>query len=207
MPNAYPKTLFEAIYWQQGCQVAGVDEVGRGPLAGPVVAAAVVLDPRHLIEGIDDSKVLSPNKRNLLYELILENALAVGVGAVGPRTIERINILEASREAMRRALSYLRVTPDVVLSDAMSLASRRFHTVSLIHGDARSLSVGAASIVAKVVRDRYMQELHVQFPAYGFDQHKGYPTRQHREALQLYGACRAHRASFLHGVADDDIPV
>lgn len=190
--------IFEEIFRSQGLTVAGTDEVGRGPLAGPVVAAAVILNPYFPIEGLDDSKRLSAARRLALFQVIQETALAVGVGACGPRTIERINILEASRLAMRRAVRRLIPMPDLVLTDAMALPDAPYHFVSLIRGDQRSASVAAASIVAKVVRDRYMEALSDQFPGYGFDQHKGYATPTHRAALAELGPCPAHRASFLH---------
>ncbi len=200
-PGWHQLTVFESLYRSQGLIVAGTDEVGRGPLAGPVVAASVVLRPGAVIPGLDDSKRLSAKQRLELFALIESGAEAIGIGAVGPRTIERINILEASRVAMRRAIRRLQVMPDVVLSDAMTLPGAPYHTVALVHGDRRSASVAAASIVAKVVRDRYMDELHQQFPGYGFSQHKGYATRGHRAALDHLGPCSAHRVTFLHSGA------
>ncbi len=190
--------IFEEVFRGQGLLVAGTDEVGRGPLAGPVVAAAVILNASHSIEGLDDSKRLSPGARLQLTALIQSRALAIGIGAVGPRTIERINILEASRLAMRRAIARLSMRPHIVLSDAMALPHAPYRTVALIRGDQRSASIAAASIVAKVVRDRYMEDLHRQFPQYGFEQHKGYATQSHRDAIRRFGPCGAHRATFLH---------
>ena len=192
-------TVYEKIFQSQGLIVAGTDEVGRGPLAGPVMAAAVILDLREPLDGLDDSKRLTEKQRFVLYQQICERSPFVGVGAVGPRTIERINILEAARLAMRRAVSGLAITPQVVLSDAMRLPGAPYYTVDLIRGDQRSASVAAASVVAKVVRDRYMEELSLDFPQYGFSQHKGYPTPAHREALIAFGRSPAHRATFLHG--------
>lgn len=197
-PSWSSLTVFETLFREQGLIVAGTDEVGRGPLAGPVVAAAVILAPTTVIDGIDDSKKLSHKIRERLAENIYEQAQAIGIGGVGPRTIESINILEASRLAMRRAISRLAIRPDVVLSDAMALPDSLYHTIAIVRGDQRSASVAAASVVAKVVRDRYMVELDRQFPGYGFLDHKGYPTRQHRQALALLGSCPAHRQSFLH---------
>ncbi|MCY0877955.1 MAG: ribonuclease HII [Firmicutes bacterium] len=190
-------TAFEAGFWSQGLVVAGTDEVGRGPLAGPVVAAAVVLPPDARLEGLDDSKRLSPHERDRLFAAIWARAEAIGVGAVGPRTIDRLNILEASRLAMMRALRQLGVRPQVVLTDAMSLPGSPFYAVPLVKGDQRSASIAAASVVAKVLRDRYMVELHRQFPQYGFDRHKGYPTEGHRASLAAWGPSPAHRQSFL----------
>lgn len=194
-------TAFETVFAEQGLVVAGTDEVGRGPLAGPVVAAAVILDLSEPIVGLDDSKRLSPTKREALYEVIQERALAIGIGAAGPRTIEHVNIYEASRLAMRRAIRRLALRPDVVLSDAMPLPGAPHHTVPIIRGDSRSASIAAASIVAKVVRDRYMDALHEHFPQYGFNRHKGYATRVHREALREWGPTAAHRHTFLHDPA------
>lgn len=189
-------TRLESGFWAEGKMVAGVDEAGRGPLAGPVVAAAVILHPDRPVYGVNDSKVLTDRRRRELFVRIVESAVAVGVGMVGPRTIERINILEATRLAMRRALGGLGRVPDVLLSDAVALGGP-WHELALVRGDSLSASIGAASIVAKVVRDRYMEELAGQFPDYGFDRHKGYPTRGHRELLARLGATPAHRATFL----------
>ncbi len=194
-------TIFEDLFWQQGLLVAGTDEVGRGPLAGPVVAAAVILDPARPIEGLDDSKKLSLSRRLELFERIEAEACAVGVGAAGPRTIERMNIYQAARLAMRRAIHRLPQQPDVVLSDAMPLPGSPYHTVALIRGDQRSASIAAASIVAKVVRDRYMEALAEQYPGYGFEEHRGYPTPQHREAILTLGVSRAHRTTFLSKIS------
>lgn len=191
-------TVFESLFRAQGLVVAGTDEVGRGPLAGPVVAAAVVLDLERPIEGLDDSKRLTELKRLQLYQVIQDQALAIGLGGCGPRTIERVNIYEASRLAMRRAIRNLGVAPDVVLTDAMPLAGAPYHSIPIIRGDGRSASIAAASIVAKVARDFYMARLHQYYPYYGFDQHKGYATRAHREAIQQWGPSRAHRQTFLH---------
>ena len=197
-PDWRTLTIFEEIFSQQGLLVAGTDEVGRGPLAGPVVAAAVILDPGRPIGDLDDSKRLSPERRFDLFHVIQAEARAIGIGAAGPRTIERVNIYEAARLAMRRAIKNLGVRPEVVLSDAMPLPGAPHHTVPIVRGDSRSASIAAASIIAKVVRDHYMDELHETFPQYGFDQHKGYPTRLHREALREWGPSPAHRTTFLH---------
>lgn len=200
-PDWSALNVFETLFRGQGLVVAGTDEVGRGPLAGPVVAAAVVLPPDALLVGLDDSKKLSEKQRLRLADAIAAQALAIGIGGVGPRTIEAINILEASRLAMRRALAQLSVTPDVVLSDAMALPHSPHHTIAIIRGDQRSASIAAASIVAKVVRDWYMEDLDQVFPGYGFGRHKGYATREHRVALAHKGPCPVHRRTFLH---DDD---
>lgn len=202
-PDWSTLTVFEEEYWSQGFLVAGTDEVGRGPLAGPVVAAVVILSPTSHLRGLDDSKRLSESARLRLFGEIYRQALGIGIGGVGPRTIERVNILEASRLAMYRALTHLPRHPDVVLTDAMALPEESCPVVSLVHGDARSASIAAASVVAKVVRDAYMVQLHQTFPHYGFDRHKGYPTRLHKEALQTFGPCPAHRRTFLH---DERLP-
>jgi len=189
--------LFETPFWDMGLLVAGTDEVGRGPLAGPVVAAAVLWPPGADLEGLDDSKRLTEARRNRLYPEIVKRALAIGVGAAGPRIIERINILEASRRAMRRALAALPTTPEVVLSDAMELPGQPSYVVALIHGDRRAPSIAAASVVAKVLRDRYMTELARQYPQYGFERHKGYATPEHLAALRQFGPSPAHRQTFI----------
>ncbi len=191
---------FERDAWRAGLRrVAGVDEAGRGPLAGPVVAAAVMLHPERPIKGLQDSKLLTPFRRAELFVRILDEAMAVGVGSVGPETIDRINILEATRRAMLGAISALPVPPEMVLIDALRLAVLPCPQRSLIHGDRRSASIAAASIVAKVTRDRLMAEYGRQFPQYGFARHKGYPTPAHQVALAKYGPCAVHRRTF-HGV-------
>ncbi|MBX5466221.1 MAG: ribonuclease HII [Firmicutes bacterium] len=185
-------TQWEREFWGRGFTVAGVDEAGRGPLAGPVVAAAVILDPTRPLHGVGDSKTLSPERREALLAMILEQAVAVGVGMVGPREIERLNILEATRVAMRLALAELDPQPGVVLTDAAPLGGP-WREWALLRADGRSVSVAAASVVAKVVRDRYMVALDRQFPVYRFARHKGYGTPEHLEALRRYGPCEAHR--------------
>ncbi|MCL6561958.1 MAG: ribonuclease HII [Firmicutes bacterium] len=196
---------FEREFWSRGWRVAGLDEVGRGPLAGPVVAAAVVLDPARPIPGLDDSKRLTPRQRQEVAEAILAQAEAVGVGMVGPREIERRNILEATRVAMRLALVDLGMVPEVVVTDAVTLGGP-WREWSLIGGDGRSASVAAASVVAKVVRDHYMSMLDRQYPGYGFAQHKGYGTSEHLEAVARLGPSEAHRRSWgpVASVEPDD---
>lgn len=191
----YTLSRFEEPYWDCNQLVAGVDEVGRGPLAGPVVAAAVILNPSVPLLGIRDSKLLTPRQRAGLFPEILYHALGIGVGMVGPRTIERVNILEASRQAMQQALAALPRVPDVVLTDAMMVRGV-WEVKSVIHGDRLSVSIGAASIVAKVIRDRYMDALDGIYPGYGFSQHRGYPTLQHRAVLAQRGPTPCHRATF-----------
>lgn len=188
---------WERGIWQLGkMRVAGVDEVGRGPVAGPVVAAAVVLVPGGRIEGLDDSKRLSESQRLNLLPIIMDQAAAISLGFVGPEQIERMNILEASRRAMGLALGRLPEVPDVVLTDAMEV-SGPWQEWCLLHGDGRCASIAAASVVAKIARDRYMEELSEQYPEYGFGSHKGYATRLHRAAVLEFGACPAHRLSFV----------
>ncbi len=176
--------------------VAGVDEVGRGPLAGPVVAAAVLLPAGFSSEGINDSKKLSARQRMVAFERICRQAAGIGVGVIDAEVIDRINILEASLLAMATAIDRLDPAPDYLLVDGKQPVKRAIPQLTLTRGDSRSLSIAAASIVAKVTRDRLMEDYHRLYPAYGFDQHKGYPTRAHREAVAVYGGCPIHRRSF-----------
>jgi len=176
--------------------VAGVDEAGRGPLAGPVVAAAVVLDPGDPIEGLADSKTLTPGRREALFGEILLRARAVAAAAAGPREIERRNILQASLWAMARAARRLALRPDHILVDGNRPLPLALPQTTVVSGDARCACVAAASIVAKVLRDRLMERLDGFFPRYGFLRHKGYPTREHLAALQAHGPCRLHRRTF-----------
>jgi ribonuclease HII len=177
-------------------RVAGIDEVGRGSLAGPVVAAAVILPERHRIKGIRDSKVLPRTRREALYELILDRAEGVGVGCVEVEVIDRINILQATKLAMRQALGRLADPPDHLLIDALRLRDVDLPQRPIIDGDAISASIAAASIVAKVTRDRICDEIDRRYPAYGFARHKGYGTRRHVDALLTEGPCEWHRRSF-----------
>lgn len=176
--------------------MAGVDEAGRGPLAGPVVAAAVVLDPSVTIRKLDDSKLLDVEERERLYEAIRVKAVAVGVGMAEPLTIDRVNILEATRLAMQEALARLPVEPELVLTDFVALGGLGCPQRNLVRGDQRSATVAAASIIAKVTRDRIMAEADRMYPEYGFARHKGYPTEEHRLALWRHGPCPLHRRSF-----------
>ena len=189
---------FEAQAWRTGLtRIAGVDEAGRGPLAGPVVAAAVVIAPDRRVRGVADSKVLPPERREELFALIHERAVAVGVGIVDHLTIDRINILEATRLAMDQALAGLALVPELIITDFVSLRACPCPQRNLVDGDARCASVAAASIVAKVTRDRLMRELDVEFPAYGFAKHKGYATAEHIAAIDRHGLCPQHRRSFV----------
>ena len=188
---------YEGQAWRAGlARVAGVDEAGRGPLAGPVVAAAVVVTPEHRPRGMCDSKVLSPERREALFVTIHERAFAVGVAIVDHGTIDRVNILQATRLAMLDALARLPVPPDLVITDFVALPGVPCPQKNLVDGDARCASVAAASIVAKVTRDRIMCELDKQFPEYGFARHKGYATPDHLAALDRHGPCPVHRRSF-----------
>lgn len=177
--------------------LCGVDEAGRGPLAGPVVAAAVILPRGCQILYVDDSKKLTAKKREELYPIIMQKAVAVGVGIVGPERIDAINILQATYEAMREAIGNLQAEPQLLLNDAVTIPQIDIPQVPLIHGDARSLSIAAASIVAKVTRDRLMIQYDREMPEYGFAAHKGYGSAAHREALKKYGPSPIHRRSFL----------
>ncbi len=187
---------FETKYYNQGIEyIAGVDEVGRGPLAGPVVAAAVIMPKGFYIEGITDSKKLSEKKRNEFEKLILENAISVGISFMSEKVIDEINIYEASRKAMIDAISKLNPIPEIVLVDAMPL-DIEVKTESIIKGDEKSFMIACASIVAKQTRDRFMDELALKYPEYGFEKHKGYPTKYHKEALKKYGVLDIHRRTY-----------
>jgi len=188
---------FESAAWRRGIsRLAGVDEAGRGPLAGPVVAAAVVLAPGARIAGVDDSKRLLPEERQRLFDLIQERAVGVGVGIVDHVTIDRINILQATRLAMGQALGALGMEPELVLTDFVTVPGLRCPQRNLVEGDRRSASVAAASIIAKVTRDRIMEEADREYPLYGFGRHKGYGTPEHRIALEQHGPCALHRRTF-----------
>lgn len=177
--------------------ICGIDEVGRGPLAGPVVAGAVILPKDCDILYINDSKKLSEKKREELYDVIMERAVAVGLGYSTPERIDEINILQATYEAMREAVSNLKVIPDLLLNDAVTIPQIDIRQVPIIKGDAKSISIGAASIVAKVTRDRLMVQYDEIYPEYGFASNKGYGAQTHIDALRRYGACPIHRRSFI----------
>ena len=177
--------------------IAGIDEVGRGPLAGPVVACACILPPNSRILYLNDSKKLTAKKREELYDIIMDQAVAVGIGMRSPQRIDEINILQATYESMREAISNLKVQPSVLLNDAVTIPQVTIAQVPIIKGDAKSVSIAAASIVAKVTRDRMMEEYDQVFPEYGFASNKGYGSAQHIEALKKYGATPIHRNSFI----------
>jgi len=196
-PPATAPYRYEGVAWRDGVvRVAGLDEAGRGPLAGPVVAAAVVIAPDRRIKRLADSKVLSAERREELFAVIHERAVAVGVGIVDHVTIDRINILEATRLAMKVALANLGLVPELVITDFVALRDLPCPQKNLVDGDARCATVAAASIVAKVTRDRIMTEADTQFPEYGFARHKGYGTPDHLAALDRFGPCALHRRSF-----------
>ena len=177
--------------------VCGIDEVGRGPLAGPVVAGAVILPKDCEILYVNDSKKLSQKKREELYDIIMEKAVAVGLGYATPERIDEINILQATYEAMREAISKLSVSPDILLNDAVTIPGVDCKQVPIIKGDAKSISIGAASIIAKVTRDRLMEDYDLVYPEYGFASNKGYGASAHIEALKKYGPTPIHRKSFI----------
>ena len=190
---------FETMLREKGCMaVCGIDEAGCGPLAGPVYAAAVILDPRDPIEGVDDSKKLSEKKREALYDQITRRARAWAVASASAEEIDQINILQARLLAMRRAVERLNTVPDYALVDGnRDPAIPDIPTLLIVGGDGKSAYIGAASILAKVTRDRRMLELDAQYPQYQFARHKGYPTKLHVEKLLEYGPCPEHRQSFL----------
>ena len=185
-----------ALGWDAPGLLAGVDEAGRGPLAGPVVAAAVILDDLHRIKGLADSKTISARKRERLYDEIRARALCVAVGEASVYEIDTLNILQATLLAMRRAVEGLRLMPRYVLVDGNRLPMLTMQCAAVVKGDAKVAAISAASIVAKVERDRLCAVLHVQHPQYGFDVHKGYPTAKHLAALREHGASSVHRRSF-----------
>lgn len=191
---AYEKELYK-----QGIElIGGVDEVGRGPLVGNVVAACCVLPKNFKLEGLNDSKKLSEKKRDKFYDYIIENCIAYGVGEVTPEEIDEINIYEASRKAMMIAIKQVqsKINLEYILSDAMPLPDLDIPHTPIIKGDAKSISIAAASVIAKVTRDRQMYELDKKYPAYGYGKHKGYPTKKHIEAIHKYGLIEGYRKSY-----------
>jgi ribonuclease HII len=190
-------TLLEQEYWARGELVGGMDEAGRGPLAGPVAAACVVMPAQPLVEGVNDSKKVSEKKRLLVYQKIIETAVSYQVVLVDAQRIDEINILAATKEAFCQAYEGLSLRPGEVLVDAVKDLAINARQRPLIHGDALSYSIAAASILAKVTRDRLMVEYDALYPEYGFAKHKGYGTREHIEALKKYGPCPLHRRTFI----------
>jgi ribonuclease HII len=210
--NAYLdeiKRLYEISQFENSCYdsgmkyVAGIDEVGRGPLAGPVVTAAVILPKDCMIFGINDSKKLSAKKREELYDVIMREAVAVGIGIEDNDVIDNINILQATYSAMRKAVAQLRVKPDMLLVDAVTIPCIDIPQTAIIKGDAKSISIGAASIVAKVTRDRMMKELAKEYPFYDFENNVGYGTARHIDGIKRYGLCKIHRRSFTKGMTNE----
>ena len=187
---------YERELYKNGIKyIAGVDEVGRGPLIGPVVSACVVLRENFIPEGLTDSKKLSEKKRDMFYDIIMENALGVGIGIVDACEIDKINIYEASKKSMILAIENCNCKIDHVLIDAMKL-DINIPSTSIIKGDAKSISIAAASVIAKVTRDRMMYELDKKYPMYGFKDHKGYPTKKHVDALNKYGLIEGYRKTY-----------
>lgn len=188
----------EESYYKQGYHlICGIDEAGRGPLAGPVCAAAVILPPNLDIPGLNDSKKLSDKKRRELYPVIIEKAISYGIAFADEKEIDEVNILQATYLAMERAIAQLDVTPQFALIDGNRAKNFGLPAETVVHGDSRSASIAAASILAKVARDNYMLEMAEKYPQYAFDVHKGYGTKAHYSALESYGPCPLHRTSFL----------
>lgn len=188
---------YENKYYEQGCKyIAGVDEAGRGPLAGPVFAAAVIFEKGVFIPEINDSKKLSEKKREELFEVIKEKALCYSIVSVDEKEIDKINILNAALKCFNMAVSNLSIKPDVALIDGNRCGEMPVPCETIVKGDSKSMSVAAASILAKVARDRYIVELDAVYPEYNFKKHKGYGTKEHLEAIQKYGPCPIHRLSF-----------
>jgi ribonuclease HII len=197
MKHSHVNLKIEHALWLQGImRIAGVDEAGRGPLAGPVVAAAVIFPRDIMIDSVDDSKKCTAKQREELFKLIMEQAMSVGVGVVDHEVIDRINILQATILAMRKSIENMNIQPEYVIIDGNSFKHETLKFQNIIKGDEQSFTIAAASIVAKVTRDQLMRDLDNRFPQYGFAQHKGYGTRQHIEAIRMYGLCEIHRRSF-----------
>jgi len=203
-PHIDPLALEKMAQMKGFVRVAGVDEAGRGPLAGPVMAAAVMLPEGLRIDGVDDSKKLSPHKRELLFDVIMSLALSVGIGVVGPEVIDRINILQATRLAMLDAVAQLSPQPDYILIDGITAINSPIPQKTIKKGDSLSLSIAAASIIAKVTRDRMMIEMDLVYPGYGLAGHKGYGSVQHLDAIRLLGPSPIHRMTF--GGVKEHIP-
>ena len=188
-------------FWQESDEgalvICGIDEAGRGPLAGPVAAGAVILPADHDILYLNDSKKLSAKKRDMLFDQIREEAVSWAVGLVEPARIDEINILQATYEAMRIAIGKLTARPDVLVNDAVTIPGVLIPQVPVIKGDAKCISIAAASILAKVTRDRIMEEMDAKYPEYGFAKHKGYGTKEHMDAIREHGPCPIHRRTFI----------
>jgi ribonuclease HII len=187
---------FDFCFLDRWETVIGIDEAGRGPLAGPVVSAAVILDYKTPLEGLNDSKKLSPKQRNALTPRIIENSIAVGIGMSFPQEIEEINIFQATIQSMKRALANTRIKKGFLLIDGLTFSHPPFESLKVIKGDQKSPAIMAASILAKTVRDRLMEYYHTLYPGYGFSSHKGYATEAHRQELNRSGPCPIHRKTF-----------
>lgn len=191
-------SIYEQQQYKKGdIYIAGIDEVGRGPLAGPVLTSAVILPKDCIILGINDSKKLSSAKREELYIKIKEKALALSISIIDVETIDNINILQATIKAMQQSIEKLSIKPDTILVDALKIPNIKINQISIVRGDTKSITIGAASIIAKVTRDIMMNEFHKLYPEYGFDRNKGYGTQEHIEAIKKYGLCPIHRKSFV----------
>ena len=189
---AFEKELYKEGY----TLICGTDEAGRGPLVGPVVAGAVILPLNYHLDGLTDSKKLSEKKREKFFEIIRQDAIAYGIGIVDAKTIDEINIYEASRLAMKKAIADLKVKPDYILTDAMPILDMDVPVKPIIHGDGLSITIAAASVLAKVTRDHYMYELDKKYPEYEFKKHKGYPTKRHLELIKKYGVTTDYRFTY-----------
>lgn len=193
----YKMCEYERKCFRKGLKmIAGIDEAGRGPLAGPVVAASVILPEKVFIKNLNDSKKLTPKKRQELFEVIKETAISYGIGVVDEKCIDKINILNATKLAMEKAIKSMEEKPDILLIDALELENIGLEQISIKKGDSLSVSIAAASILAKVTRDRIIEEMDSVYPQYGFSRHKGYGTKEHIEAIKKFGICPIHRVSF-----------
>jgi len=197
MNNDLDNWKYEKNIYKEGYSlIGGVDEVGRGPLIGPVVTACVILPSDFKLDGLTDSKKLTEKKRETFYDVIMEKALSVGIGIVDEKTIDEVNIYEATKIAMYQAINDCNIKPEYVLIDAMKLENLDIPSLSIIKGDLKSISISAASVIAKVTRDRMMYELDKKYPMYKFGKNKGYPTKEHIDAINKYGIVEEHRKSF-----------
>ena len=188
---------YETDLYKEGITlIAGVDEAGRGPLCGPVVAAACILPKNYHLDGLNDSKQLSEKQREKFFEILKKEAISYGIGIINPQEIDEINILEASRKAMMIAINNLKIKPEYILTDAMKLYDTDIPYLPIIHGDALSLSIAAASVIAKVTRDHIMLELDKKYPEYNYKKNKGYPTKEHMELIKKYGITEEYRKSY-----------
>ncbi len=196
--KTFPDDAYESKYRAEGYTlICGVDEAGRGPLAGPVAAAAVILPAGLVIEGLNDSKKLSEKKREALFDIICDKAVSYGIALASAQEIDEMNILNAAMLAMRRAVEQLQPAAELALVDGNTVRNFPIPAIPIVKGDARSVSIAAASVLAKVTRDRILVTLDAEYPMYGFAQHKGYPTKAHMDAVRQYGPCPYHRKSFL----------